>query len=141
MTTPTPEAAATTAEPPLVLWLVSRSEHERGTNGCDMARWIEYRAGPYGMGFSRKAQSLPLTTGIYTHLAIAEVCQWILDARLKTGMQPERAPDEVVRWAAGLAVEEYQRVIGLSGLLQITQRSEERRVGKECTIQCRSRWS
>ncbi|PYQ25656.1 MAG: hypothetical protein DMF56_27055 [Acidobacteria bacterium] len=87
------------------------------------------------MGFSRKAQSLPLTTGIYTHLAIAEVCQWILDARLKTGMQPERAPDEVVRWAAGLAVEEYQRVIGLSGLLQITQEDPNAQAELARTIQ------
>jgi len=72
------------------------------------------------MGFSRRAQSLPLTTGIYTHLAIAEVCQWILEARLKSGVQPERAPDEVIRWAVGLAVEKYREVVSASGLLQIS---------------------
>jgi len=99
-----------------------------------MARWIEFRAGVYGMGFSRKAQSLPLTTGIYTHLAIAEVCQWMLDARLKTGMQPERAPDEVIRWAVRLAVEEYERVIAASGLLQITEEDADAAAGLARTI-------
>ena len=29
----------------------------------------------------------------------------------------------------------------LASLAEVAQRSEERRVGKECTIQCRSRWS
>ena len=35
----------------------------------------------------------------------------------------------------------YDRVAGFDLQTQPLERSEERRVGKECTIQCRSRWS
>ena len=100
--------------------MTSRSAVERGLLHCDFARWIEYFAGPLSNGFVRKANSIPLTTGQYTHLGCTEVAQWLLDARKKTGIQPERAPDEVIRWSANLAVEEYRKVVNASGLLQIT---------------------
>ena len=37
--------------------------------------------------------------------------------------------------------EAYEKTEFLEELLRGVRRSEERRVGKECTIQCRSRWS
>src|ERR1043165_4478779 len=112
-----------------VMWLVSRSELQRGQQHCEFARWVEFRSGPFGMGFSRKAQSLPLTTGQFTHLGCTEVARWLMDARQKTGMQPDVAPDEVIRWAADMAVEEYRRVITASGLLQNTRGGGPRPAG------------
>lgn len=103
-----------------VMWLTSRSSVERDLLHCPMARFIEYFAGPYGAGFVRKAQSIPLTTGQYTHLGCTETARWIMEYRQRVGVQPDRAPDEVIRWAADLAVEDYRRVITESGLLAIT---------------------
>lgn len=107
------------------LWLTSRSTFERGTQHCPFSRYIEYHAGPYGYGFSRKALSLPLVTGTYAHLGITEILQWVLDARKKTGTQVLEVPDEVIRWAAEQAVEEYRRVCNRRGILTYAQDDPE----------------
>lgn len=113
------------SDPQPVLWLTSRSAYERGTQFCPMARYLEYHAGPYGYGFTRRATSMPLTTGSYTHLGCTEIAQWILEARLNTGVQPDEAPDEVIRWAANLAVERYQEVVRKRGILTIAKDNPE----------------
>lgn len=100
-----------------VLWLTSRSAFERGAQFCAFARYTEYHAGPFGYGIQRKAQSLPLVSGIYTHLGITSVLQWLLDARKSTGIQPTEPPDEVIRWGVELATEKYQQVCDKRGIL------------------------
>ena len=37
--------------------------------------------------------------------------------------------------------ENWKDISGYEGLYQVSDRSEERRVGKECLRLCRSRWS
>lgn len=107
------------------LWLTSRSLYERGTQYCAFARYIENHAGPYGYGFSRKARSLPLVTGSYSHLALTDVLQWCLDARKKTGTQPTAVPDAVIRWACFNARETYRKVCEKRGILKYTQDNPE----------------
>lgn len=107
--------------PTLALWLSSRSAYERGTQYCPFARWVENHAGPYGYGYSRKAMSLPLVTGSYTHEGCTEILQWILDARGSSGIQPEYAPEEVIRWSASLMVEKYRKVVEKRGILTMAQ--------------------
>ena len=102
-----------------ILWLTDRSRFERGTQFCPFARFQEYHAGPYGYGFSRKALSVPLATGIYVDRGLSSVCQWIIDARKSSGTQPTHATYEVITWAAELAVEQYHAVIAKRGVLTL----------------------
>ena len=107
------------------MWLTSRSAHERGTQFCPFARFIEYHAGKYGYGFQRRALSLPLVTGTYVDKPISAVCQWLIDATdAAGGKQPTHAPDEVIRWAANLAVEKYRAVVEKRGLLTVATEDE-----------------
>src|SRR3546814_13996110 len=53
---------------------------------------------------------------------------------LRDAMAEEMRADDRV-FVMGAEVAEYQ------GAYKVTQRSEERRVGKECVRTCRSRWS
>lgn len=110
-----------------VLWLTSRSAFERGTQYCPYARFVENHAGPFGYGMQRKSHSLPLVSGTYTHLGITSICQWIKDARLKTGHQPENAPDEVVRWAVELSIEKYRKTVEKRGILGLIGDDEEQK--------------
>lgn len=117
-----------------VLWLTSRSAFERGTQFCAFARWIENHAGPFGYGYSRRAASLPLVTGTYIHEGIAEILQWIIDARLSTGFQPDRAPDEVIRWAANTMVLKYRAVVEKRGILGMVVENEDQLLRLKTTI-------
>ena len=60
------------------------------------------------------------------------------DSRAKTygGVKPE----DYVEWFLPRA-REMLRVLKPTGSLILNIRSEERRVGKECNLGCRSRWS
>lgn len=100
------------------LWYTSNSAHARGTQHCAFARYVDYHAGPYGYGFSRKAMSLPLATGSYTHYGLGGILQWVLDYRKQNGVQPDTIPDEVIRWGADLAVEKYTQVVSKRGILK-----------------------
>ena len=54
------------------------------------------------------------------------------------------APDVAIEGLARMRIDDARRVSqAIPALMDRfwTSRSEERRVGKECTIQCRSRWS
>ena len=60
---------------------------------------------------------------------------WKLEAALKCRSCRKgryAPPVHMIKLTATQEITPYQRVL---------RRSEERRVGKECTIQCRSRWS
>ena len=64
------------------------------------------------------------------------------DCHLFTRQLAGRARDLGVQLRTGCAVQSLQRDgRRISGLLLADGRSEERRVGKECTATCRSRWS
>lgn len=107
------------------LWYTSRSAHERGTSHCPFARYVEYHAGPYGYGFSRRAHSLPLVTGTYSHLGLTNLLGWVKDAREHTGTQPDSVPDDVVRWAVETAVEKYRKTVEARGILTYAQEDAE----------------
>lgn len=109
---------------PTVLWLTSRSAFERGTQFCPFARYVENHAGPYGYGMQRKAQSIPLVTGSYTHLAVQLILQWLMDARQTSGSQPDTAPDEVIRWAIQESILKYRRVVEKRGILTLVADDE-----------------
>src|SRR5258706_3784566 len=53
-----------------LIWLTDRSRYETGTVRCGMQRYLRYHAGPTGYGYAAKAESVPLTTGSYSHQAI-----------------------------------------------------------------------
>lgn len=122
------------------LWLTSRSAHERGTQFCPFARWVEYHSGPYGYGIQRRALSLPLVTGTYVDKAISAVGQWLIDAYDATGEQPSQAPDEVIRWAANLAVLKYRAVCEKRGILTLAADDPESLarlntlISEQCTL-------
>lgn len=50
-----------------LLWFTDRSRYETGTGRCAMRRYLGNHAGPSGYGFTRKAESVPLTTGTAFH--------------------------------------------------------------------------
>lgn len=52
------------------IWLTDRSRYEVGTGRCAMKRYLNGYAGPTGYGLTTKAESVPLTTGTYTHQAL-----------------------------------------------------------------------
>lgn len=103
------------------LWLTSRSTFERGTQFCPWARFVENHAGPYGYGIQRRAMSVPLVTGTYSHLGITEILKWILDARQHSGVQPTHAPDDLIRWAVQEAITKYRQVVEKRGILTMTE--------------------
>lgn len=104
-----------------VLWLTSRSAYNTGTKDCAFKRYLGNHAGPYGYGYTRKATSMPLTTGTYTHQGCTGIATWILESRVSTGVQPEYAPDELIRWAATEAVDAYVKVVEKRGILAVAQ--------------------
>lgn len=103
------------------LWLTSRSAHELGTSHCAYARYLGYHAGNYGYGYQRRALSLPLVTGTYVDKPISAIAQWLIDATASTGQQPTHAPDEVIRWAARLAVKKYHETVTRRGILALAE--------------------
>lgn len=107
------------------LWYTSRSTHERGSQHCAYARYVEYHSGPYGYGMQRKALSLPLVTGSYTHFGLAGILQWVIDARVATGVQPESVPDEVIRWGAEIAIDKYRETVNKRGILKYAEQDPE----------------
>src|SRR3546814_10782930 len=76
---------------------------------------------------------------------------WHVDGVLSASLAPERVDEALARTAIGYARKlaeamDYVGVFALElfckdGQLLANERSEERRVGKECGRTCRSRWS
>lgn len=94
---------------PTRLWLTDNSRRDEGLDRCQRARFLGYHFGPTGYGIQRKAQSIPLATGIYLHQPAAQVYEWVRQ-------HDQLPPDEVVREACAGALTEYERVITLRGL-------------------------
>ena len=80
-----------------------------------MERLLKYHSGPTGYGITRKAQSMPLVTGSYTHEGLAEICNWV-KAEHDAGRRPEVVPDHVIRMAVTVAVGKYHKTIEARGL-------------------------
>ena len=75
---------------------------------------------------------MPQSSGLW----MAAGLLWVLDSSINISMEPFRA-------FVADKLPENQRTLGFSmqSLFIGLGRSEERRVGKECAITCRSRWS
>lgn len=99
---------------PLTLWLTDRTRYTTGTGRCRRQRYLTNHFGPTGYGMVRKAESLPLATGIYTHQALE-----ILYRHLQ---ETDTFPDvPLVRHACQTACAAYEARIaerGFRGLLQ-----------------------
>jgi hypothetical protein len=100
-----------------ISWLTDRSRYETGTGRCPRQRYLGYHAGPTGYGYVKRGESLPLATGIYTHVGCEQLCMTLRDHdRLPT--------DEEIRTAVGSALGQYETKIvdrGFRGLLQSEQ--------------------
>src|SRR3546814_3129853 len=73
----------------------------------------------------------------------SDVCSSDLAGRARRGLHllPVLAPPPRQRAGAGLAPQPDPRRRGVALIPVQEERSEERRVGKECVSTCRSRWS
>lgn len=95
---------------PLTLWLFDRSRYEDGLSFCQMARFLGYHFGPTGYGIKKKAEKLPLATGIAIHA--------VQDKLLCILRDEDRLPTEAeIRAAATLAVTQYREKIEKGGFL------------------------
>lgn len=56
-------------------WLTDRSRYLTGLQHCQMARFLKYHSGPSGYGITRKAQALPLVTGVMIHECLAKILE------------------------------------------------------------------
>lgn len=99
------------------IWLTDRSRYETGTGRCPRQRYLGYHAGPTGYGYVKRGESLPLATGIYTHLGSEALCKILVtDDRLPTETE--------TREACQSALSLYEHKIadrGFRGLLQSEQ--------------------
>lgn len=96
------------------IWLTDRSRYSVGTGRCRMQRYLTNHFGPTGYGIVRKAESLPLATGKYTHLALEHLFVHLRD----TDTFPEVG---LIREAIKAACDEYEKRIvarGFRGLLK-----------------------
>jgi hypothetical protein len=100
-----------------ISWLTDRSRYETGTGRCPRQRYLGYHAGPTGYGYVKRGESLPLATGIYTHVGCEDLTKIL--------MEHDRLPtDEEVRFAVAGALGQYEKKIqdrGFRGLLQSEQ--------------------
>jgi hypothetical protein len=106
-------------EQPITLWLTDRSRLYTGLGRCPRERYLKNHFGPTGYGIVRKAESLPLATGKYTHLAFEGIVQYL--------QQHDRYPSvEIIRASIAGACAEYRKAIeerGYAGLLK-SERSD-----------------
>lgn len=94
------------------LWLTDRSRYDEGQDRCRRARFLGYHAGPYGYGLAKRAQSIPLSTGIAYHDGLALILEHVR-------RHDTLPPDAVVREACALSTAAYRTVVEARGLQQI----------------------
>lgn len=87
------------------MWLTDRSRYLTGLAECQMKRYLQYHAGPYGYGYRRAAQSVPLATGTGVHAALATILQ----------SKGDKTQPEVIRAAVRTAVEDYLALVTARG--------------------------
>lgn len=99
--------------PAITIWLTDRSRYSLGTSRCGRNRYLTNHFGPTGYGIVRKAESLPLATGHYAHVALETLYQHLV----ATDTFPT---PEVVRAAVNAACSAYEKRIeqrGYRGIL------------------------
>lgn len=108
------------------LWLSSRSTFEKGAQFCPMYRYQRNHAGPYGYGFEPKGQSVPLSTGTYTHAGPEIILKAVMVAQETQAARFQTIPwdpalgswyDVLVRAAVDHAAGKYQATIEKRGFL------------------------
>lgn len=113
-----------------VLWLTSRSTFEKGAGFCPMFRYLRTHAGPYGYGFEPKGQSIPLSTGTYTHAAPEVILRAVMQAQETQLQRFRQVPfddglrlwyDELIRFAVDQACQKYEAVIKARGFLDLPE--------------------
>jgi hypothetical protein len=92
-----------------LLWLTDRSRYEAGLDGCPRERFLGYHFGPFGYGIARRAQSIPLSTGIAYHDLLAPVLRHVAQT-------DELPPDEVIRAACAAGITAYRELVEVRGL-------------------------
>lgn len=100
-----------------IIWLTDRSRYSAGLDHCQRDRFLNFHFGEFGYGIAKKAQSIPLSSGITYHDGLAMVLAHVA----ATDQLP---PDAVIRQACAVAVGKYQALIQLRGLQHLT--AEER---------------
>ena len=113
-----------------VLWLTDRSRYDTGLDGCPRERFLGYHFGPAGYGIARRAQSIPLSTGISYHEVLAPVLAYARE-------HDTLPPDTVVREACAIGTTAYRQLVEARGLagLDEGQRLEDVIAEQECLIQ------
>lgn len=96
------------------LWLTDRSRYDAGLDHCRRARFLNYHWGPSGYGIAKRAQSIPLSTGISYHDGLAHVLEHVL-------AHDTLPPDPVVREACARATGAYRKVVEARGLQQLAE--------------------
>lgn len=105
-------------------WLVDRSRYLRGLAYCQMARYLEYHAGPHGYGFRKKGTPFFIGTGSLAHSA--------LEAILKRAKETGEAPpaEFVERLLEGL-VSSYKATVAKEGYLGLPDSDVQRAIQEQ----------
>lgn len=94
------------------MWLTDGSRYDAALDHCRRDRFLSYHWGPTSYGIAKRAQSIPLSTGISYHDILAPVLEHV---RQKDTLPP----DSVVRDACAAGTTAYRGLIearGLTGL-------------------------
>ena len=116
-------------------WLTDRTHYEMGVGKCARARYHSKHSGPSGYGLVRKAESLPLATGTYAHVATGHLFSYMQ----KTDQLPTTA---VVREAVTLATNEYDKILtarGFRGLMASS--TTEAVITEQCALITGMTWA
>jgi hypothetical protein len=101
-----------------VIQLTDRSRYELGLDRCQRARYLSTVWGPSGYGIAKRAQSIPLASGVAYHEGLGEVLLYMK-------AHDQLPPDHAVRAAVRMALERYDQQIAQRGLVDEGHRLEE----------------
>lgn len=128
---------------PSPLWLVDRSRISDGRGFCQRSRLLNYHIGPTGYGIQKKAQKLPLMTGLLGHDGLAPILEWCRDhddlivQGFQSGPVPGQGeiylpvPNAVVRDAVSAAIQKYARLVQQRGFAYLGDTEETNQVVRE----------
>lgn len=97
-----------------ILWLTDRSRYNTGLDHCRRDRLLSYHFGPFGYGIAKRAQAIPLSTGIAYHDGQAHVLAHVRD-------RDALPPDAVIREGCARAIAAYRQVVEARGLQQLAE--------------------
>lgn len=112
------------------LWLSDGSRYDAGLDHCRRERFLGYHFGPTGYGIAKRAQSIPLSTGISYHDILAPVLTYV-------ATHDQLPPDPVVREACASGTAAYRALVEARGLANLDEgeRLEEILTEQEYLIQ------